>query len=169
MKKERSSAAIAALKKIMEIEYYSGSLKTADMATCKYTGAGFTGNIYNKGEAIGEYEADDFGEILKTFSNLSINDKFEKNNCIIQERDIYILESDDFSRNEAIAALERGTTVYDAIELTNTLENYLQEWQFEKGEINKIREMVQSHGKTWADGWSVVSVNHKYYYICEVN
>lgn len=169
MKKERSSAAIAALNEIMKTEYYGGFKTTANMITCKYFGNGFVGNIYNKGEVIGKYEADNFEEILETFANLSINDKFEKNNCIIQERDIYILEYCGFSRNEAIAALERGTTVYDGVELENNLENYLQEWQFEDGDANEICEMISSHGKTWADGWSAVSVNHKYYYICEVN
>lgn len=153
----------------MEIKYYSSFETPANMVTCKYVGNGFAGNIYNKGEVIGEYEADDFEEILKTFSNLSIDDKFEKNNRIIQERDIYILEYCGFSRNEAIAELERGTTVYDAVELENNLENYLQEWQFEDGDANEICEMISSHGKTLADGWSAVSVNHKYYYICEVN
>lgn len=29
--------------------------------------------------------------------------------------------------------------------------------------------MISSHDKTWADGWLAVGVNHKYYYICEVN
>lgn len=153
----------------MEIKYYSSFETPANMVTCKYFGNGFAGNIYNKGEVIGEYETDDFEEILETFANLSINDKFEKNNCIIQERDVYILEYCGFSRDEAITALERGTTVYDAVELENNLENYLQEWQFEDEDANEICEMISSHGKTWADGWSAVSVNHKYYYICEVN
>lgn len=118
----------------------------------------------------------DLLEIFITRAKLSANmkqmtlRKFEKNNRIIQERDIYILEYYcGFSRNEAITALERGTTVYDGVELANNLENYLQEWQLEDGENDKIREMISSHGKTWADGWSAVSVNHKYYYICEVN
>ena len=153
----------------MKTEYYGGFETAANMVTCKYVGNGFAGNIYNKGEVIGEYEADDFEEILEAFANLSINDKFAKNNCIIQERDIYILEYCGFSRNEAIAALERGTTVYDAVEFENNLENYLQEWQLEDGDANEICEMVSSHGKTWVDGWSAVTINHKYYYICEVN
>lgn len=76
----------------MEIKYYSSFETPANMVTCKYIGNGFAGNIYNKGEVIGEYEA-----------------------------------------------------------------------------ANEICEMISSHGKTWADGWSAVSVNHKYYYICEVN
>lgn len=84
------------------------------------------------------------------------------------DEDMRILLLDGYKKDEAVRALERGTTVYDGDDFSANLESYLEEWQFDDEDAEKIREMVNSRGDTWATDWSVVDDSGKLYYICHV-
>lgn len=75
--------------------------------------------------------------------------------------DIEVLMKDGCTRSEAEKHLQRGTTVIGDFE--KLAEEYMQEWELDEEEREKVREMIRTK-KPMTD-WGIVQDGERMYYI----